>query len=899
MRTSGEGDQMSGFGNVEDFYPESPERNPEGLDFLKSLDWDFSGEDTSEHGHSIYPYPCKFPPQIPRRLIGALSSPGDLILDCFGGSGTTALEAIRLGRSSLSVDANPLSVLLTRVKTTPFSAANRKEASRIGGSIIAEATHCIDAVNCAPLKSAPTFANQAKWFSPNAFHELSHLRHGTDQVTGHVRDLLDLALTQTATRISFQESETRYVSKFRTVSDGETYELFAKEVARILRRLPLQQFESDSVVALGDARDRSAYHVEDESVQLLVSSPPYPNAYDYHLYHRFRLLWLREQPAELRRVEIGSHLRQQTLTDPVGDYERDMTEVLKAVETLIRPGGYCVFVVGDGLYRGETYRTSHNLLRIAESSGFKSEGVISRRLPVHSRSVTSAGRRLKSEELVLLSKPVLPLRLPTRYHAFDYEEKLARRELKALATADRSDSQAFERLAFSTGVITQSGEVSTWQNYLEADRASKRKNSTYATHGIHRYKGKFYPQLAKCLINMSAIGDGIVVDPFAGSGTVALEAALQGISSHAIEINPAGTAISRAKVESLFVPGSVFDKVGHQLEISLRSRSRSCDWSQFEESVHDELKSWFSPLVLTRISRVLKALRTSVDEVHSTHGSSVRLLGEVILSDLIRDVSHQEPSDLRIRRRAEPLSDADVEGKFLAKWNLTIDRMNHVRGGRVFGLPDPRPATIRNGDSCSIENWPTNAAAMISSPPYASALPYIDTDRLSLAAIFGWSKSRRADLESSLIGSREIGTRATHEWLSLLESRSLDSLLPESTVLFLTSLATAVVKDETAGFRKQQGPAVLARYFASMSQVLANTVTSIDKGGHVWLVLGDSRTTVSGVRWTIPTTTEIVEIAKVRGLELEEKIPISVTKESLRNSRNAITKNTILHFRNR
>jgi len=66
---------------------------------LRRLDWAFEKDDTGFLAHDIHPYPAKFIPQIPGTLIAVLSARGELVLDPFGGSGTTALEAIRLGRS--------------------------------------------------------------------------------------------------------------------------------------------------------------------------------------------------------------------------------------------------------------------------------------------------------------------------------------------------------------------------------------------------------------------------------------------------------------------------------------------------------------------------------------------------------------------------------------------------------------------------------------------------------------------------------------------------------------------------------------------------------------------------------------------------------------------------------
>ena len=84
---------------------------------LESQDWSFHDEATNSLTHGIHPYPAKFPPQIPARLIEILTRPGDVLLDPFCGSGTTLVEALRLDRSAVGTDINPIAVLVTETKT--------------------------------------------------------------------------------------------------------------------------------------------------------------------------------------------------------------------------------------------------------------------------------------------------------------------------------------------------------------------------------------------------------------------------------------------------------------------------------------------------------------------------------------------------------------------------------------------------------------------------------------------------------------------------------------------------------------------------------------------------------------------------------------------------------------
>jgi DNA modification methylase len=644
-----------------------------------------------------------------------------------------------------------------------------------------------------------------------------------------------------------------------------------------------------------------------------VTSPPYPNAYDYHLYHRFRLFWLGEQPADLRRVEIGSHLKHQAEKDPIASYEADMQAVLNNLHQLLADDRYCVLVVGDGIYSGERYPTAERLAAMAAASGWVALPTISRSLPETRRSVTSAGRRLRTEEILILRKrpEVASVRLiPPSYERFPYEHDLAAREAQSLSGSELGDdgllripaelidraTEAMTRLAFWHGFEIGSDNRPTNQRLVEDVSSGKRKHSTYATHGLHRYKGKFYPQLAKALLNLSDVeaGGAQVLDPFGGSGTVMLEASLAGHDSISIDCSPLATAVAQSKVDILRVPAERLTKAIGSLSDSLdRSMLGPIDWDQFEPATHDELGSWFAARVLEKLGRVLRTVRGLDD---------VRMIAffEVILSDLIREVSHQEPRDLRIRRRKDPLEDAPVLEQFIARSEAAIAKVMALHGnlpGVVGRLGDARAVL---GSSSDAETFDAVAGrsinAVVSSPPYATALPYLDTDRLSLAAVYGCDKKARSDLEARLIGSRET-TRGQQRSIEALIEGGLTDELPLSTVTFLQELLDAARSDATAGFRKQQLPTVLARYFLGIAGVMQQLGPRMAVGAHLWFVLGDSRTEIGGRKWVIPTVDEVEAIAKHVGMELIETIPITVTREDVIHARHAITENAILHFR--
>ena len=335
---------------------------------LSEQDWSFKDDDTGYLTHDLHPFPAKFIPQIPANLILRLSMPGDVVLDPFGGSATTAVEAVRLRRQAISLDANPVCALIGRVKTGFMADSVRAELERLS---VAVKGHILDGLkgqhNSVKSKAEiysdyqPTIPNVEKWFKQDVVWELCLLRHLIDQTSqGLARDAAQLALSRIIVRVSNQESETRYVSVAKKSSPSLTLHAYLESLRTVVSRMnkAAQELQFSSATFLvGDSRYDLPETVGENSVDLIVCSPPYPNATDYHLYHRFRLFWLGYDPRSLGKIEIGSHLRHQRQGTGFEEYRSDMADVIDGCFRILRPGRYAVFVVGDAVFQGKLFST--------------------------------------------------------------------------------------------------------------------------------------------------------------------------------------------------------------------------------------------------------------------------------------------------------------------------------------------------------------------------------------------------------------------------------------------------------------------------------------------------------------------------------------------------------------
>jgi len=890
---------------------------------LRSIDWAFTTDNTCFLTHNLHSYPAKFIPQIPGNIIANLSVPGELILDPFGGCGTTALEAIRLGRRAISVDANAIGTLIGKVKTSNLDQSILLELKAIKNVLKTLLLNLppIEKLYEENKKYIPSIPNIDKWFPPTSVSELACIRSKILAMENDkAQNIASLALSKIVLPASFQDSETRYSSKPRQISRGESIIRYLESLDDII--IDVKKTQSTIRYGVCNFYTENARHIannvcRNNSVDLIVTSPPYGNAYDYHLYHRFRLLWLGHDPNSLGKIEIGSHLRHQRESSGFTTYLSEMKDVLCSMYQVLKPGRYAVLVVGDAVYDKILYQGAESLSEVASQIGFETACIIERQIHKSRRSVVAVGRRANTEKLLVLRKPPIPVSLsliPPPYKMWKYEELLRHREIEAffgnnirkkdkgiyIYDVDPYTIDKAKHLVFSHGVgFTKDDIEPTWQAIIEngfSNQISARKDPKYVTHGLHPYKGKFYPQLAKGLINISGIKKGAkILDPFCGSGTTLLEGYLNGYQTFGCDIHPLSIKIANAKIGILEIDPDIVRETVETLITIIKNCDQNIlkDKEQFSPNSLDEIERWFPEPVIYKMNWLLRSIRSSSE-------GTIRDFLEIILSSIIREISQQNPRDLRIRKRNKPIQDADVIGLYLSALKTQYERIEKfwkVRGNCPNKFNRSK-VILGNSKELSTFNLlgitDSSVDLILTSPPYATALPYIDTDRLSLLVLFGMTSARRRPVEHMLVGSREINEIARRNLENMIINNSMD--LPIGLQNYLIALYKRI-SNESVGFRRRNMPSLLLRYFIDMDAIIKNCNRILRQGGEAMIVIGDNRIQLNGTYERIETTKFIEEIAIARGLSLIERINISVSTDNSIHTKNAITENIVLRFK--
>lgn len=888
-------------------------------EIFHSVDWSFADNRTSYLSHDLHPYPAKFVPQLPARVIQLLSSRGELVWDPFGGSGTTAVEALLNDRCCISTDVNPLGAIIGKAKTTSLRFFEEDELEKFisrlefYGSSSDFLKEYFDTHQEELSAEIPAIPNIEKWFCNTVICELAFIKRmiKTELRSDAAITVARASLSKIITKVSNQESETRYRAIEKSATFGDTICTYLRDLRENFAKVKvigqLLEHRSARFITANVMDDIIGEHgyIRENEVDLVVTSPPYPNAFDYHLYHRFRIFWLDGDPVEMGKAEIGSHLKYQRNKSSFDAFEEELTPVLNNCYRALKPGRYAVFVLGDAVFDGVLYKTAERIGKLAESLGFEFVNIIDRPLPENKRSIKA--RRATEEQILILRKPCHDVDVtlhPVGYKLWPYEQEISNLELSAITGACNSSQtispcqlQQLKKLTFFHSYSVGKTSYKTWQSVLEqgyGEEVMRRKDPKYVTHGIHPYKGKFYPQLVRPLLNILSVPiGGTVFDPFCGSGTVVLEAVLNGYSAFGCDINPIATEIAKAKTSILSVPTYEFEKHIALFIRDLNSYKPGNYRSVFSVEAIDEIDSWFPEKVVDKMGFIIDRIKNVPDE-------KIKCFLRVILSSIIREISQQDPSDLRIRRRKEAIDDAPVIELYLQNLKLQYDRIIAFHEVRNAAPEKIQSADIWLGNSKYTSKLQKHLPEegvdiVITSPPYATALPYIDTNRLNLLVLNGLNASMRVPVEAEMTGTREIRKTTRQHYEELIRAGDY-GCITSSTARELIRKIFIENENSDVGFRKKNMAALLYMYFDDMSKVMASLDAVVKHGGHICIVIGDTKTTTGAGTTAIKTTAMLRETGQNLGWDLIHDIPISVTVEKYLHMNNSITENNILIF---
>jgi len=366
---------------------------------LESLDWNFADKSSKKDIHSIHPYPAKFISAIPKQLIETIGlEKGLKILDPFCGSGTTLAVAQELGFDSIGIDLNPIACLISRVKTTQIRTIDET---------------LVDIIISRADKTSPDIQelnidipNVDHWFERHVQIKIIAIRQEILKVVDDdIRNVLLLSLSSILVKVSNQESDTRYAAISKSIDSYDVYKHLKSAFSRITSLLSSVSYEHKNCEILNsNILDLDTSNIE-KKVGLVVTSPPYPNAYEYWLYHKYRMFWLNHDPIRVKELEIGAraHFFKKNHHTPE-DFFHQMKKTIEKSSSICVDSAVMAFVVGRSKIHGEIIDNAAIIKRAGEELGLKHLTTIKREMKSSRKSFNLSHAMIKEESIVILQR---------------------------------------------------------------------------------------------------------------------------------------------------------------------------------------------------------------------------------------------------------------------------------------------------------------------------------------------------------------------------------------------------------------------------------------------------------------------------------------------------------------
>lgn len=256
--------------------------------------------DVTSFTHGFHKYPAKFIPQVPRWAISKYlnMSQGKIILDPFCGSGTTLVESMLASHNAIGIDIDPLSSLISKVKTTPLHVKGLLKISNWLIESIKKKKKGYFIPDCKTIEH---------WFTKDSVNKLSIIRTLINQITErfgnkkHIKDIQEFLLicfSSIIRRVSNTDNESQktYVSHTKLKEPEEVYNLFFSQLDYFIKRISVfsetVNSKVNAKVKCADSSQSLYKSLKGKKIDLVITSPPYIKAIDYIYNQMAELFWI-------------------------------------------------------------------------------------------------------------------------------------------------------------------------------------------------------------------------------------------------------------------------------------------------------------------------------------------------------------------------------------------------------------------------------------------------------------------------------------------------------------------------------------------------------------------------------------------------------------------------------
>ena len=339
------------------------------------------------------------------------------------------------------------------------------------------------------------------------------------------------------------------------------------------------------------------------------------------------------------------------------------------------------------------------------------------------------------------------------------------------------------------------GEIELWRSSEDAvtralvralDVSGDETATRSHVHGFHSYPARLHPQTARVLIGALSKPGDLVFDPFCGSGTVLVEARLQGRPAQGSDANPLSVMLAQLKCRDTTPrQRSLWLQSAESVAAAAEERRQRRAGPTRRYGQND--RELFAPHVLLE----LDGLRAGVEALEDADAKSVLLL---VLSSILVKLSQQKSDTTRVAKAApKRFASGFAIRLFLERTQELMEQMAAFRS-RLGARPSPY--RVWEGDARQMRGAKTGSVSLlVSSPPYPGVYDYYSHHELRLR----WLRCSARRFERTEIGAKRVMSDPTRSGARLWEDDLGRVLQSTRRVLSPAGLACFVLADSAVG----------------------------------------------------------------------------------------------------
>jgi len=497
-----------------------------------------------------YPYLEGYSPQFVKAILEKYAPDSKCILDPFSGTGTTIFTASQLNKKSYFCEINPVLqfITLTKIQIRQLGSTDRQKlAQELLKTQSLLKTLDEFPSDCRLHNHYQEIFGSSQFFNDDVYKQVLKLRTWIDEIVlvkPLVADLVTIAILSALVPASRMKraGDLRYktVKELKQLTPS-LLETIGQNILQMSSDIQndVNGLQAESLLITESIH--SLAYIPCLEIDTIITSPPYVNGTNYFRNTKIELWFLRcltekndlakfraealtagindvtvakamvENHPEVDKVVsiLEKHAYDSRIPRMIASYFSEMTNAFQGIRHHLVNEATVAIDIGDSCYANVHVPVDKLLSACLQDLGFVQED------SVHLRQRRSKGGMLLHQSLLVFKyRPQMP--------SFFIKNVISPSDVK-------------------------------WQEFKETlphqQNPFIKRNWGHPLHSLCSYPGKLKPAIAYHLTQIFVPSNGIVLDPFAGSGTIPFEAALQGKVSYSFELNPAAFAIAHGKIQ--------------------------------------------------------------------------------------------------------------------------------------------------------------------------------------------------------------------------------------------------------------------------------------------------------------------------------------------------------------